>query len=85
MHHCAKQGKSFVMDGPPGSGKSTTIANIIAELMADKKSVLFVSEKAVALEVVKSKLDTVGLGELSSNSIANMQNEKTSHKNSGTT
>ena len=59
----AKQGKSFVMDGPPGSGKSTTIANIIAELMADKKSVLFVSEKAVALEVVKSKLDTVGLGE----------------------
>jgi hypothetical protein len=59
----AKQGYSFVMDGPPGSGKSQTIANIIAELMAAGRSVLFVSEKAAALEVVKKRLDSAHLGE----------------------
>ncbi|WP_209284276.1 AAA domain-containing protein, partial [Prescottella equi] len=48
----AANGKSFVMDGPPGTGKSQTIANMIAELMATGKSVLFVSEKAAALDVV---------------------------------
>ncbi len=58
----ARQGKSFVMDGPPGSGKSQTIANMIAELIAADRSVLFVSEKAAALEVVKSRLDKAGLG-----------------------
>jgi predicted ATP-dependent serine protease len=40
------------MDGPPGTGKSQTIANMIAELVADGKTVLFVSEKAAALDVV---------------------------------
>ena len=59
----AKQGKSFVMDGPPGSGKSQTIANVIAELLGDGKTVLFVSEKAAALEVVKNRLDQAHLGE----------------------
>ncbi len=58
----AREGKSFVMDGPPGSGKSQTIANMVAELLANQKSVLFVSEKAAALEVVKQRLDTAGLG-----------------------
>ncbi|WP_460464928.1 DUF3320 domain-containing protein [Arthrobacter pigmenti] len=52
----AREGKSFVMDGPPGTGKSQTIANIIAELMATGKSVLFVSEKAAALDVVRNRL-----------------------------
>ncbi|NKV67247.1 hypothetical protein GS924_25025 [Rhodococcus hoagii] len=32
----AANGKSFVMDGPPGTGKSQTIANMIAELI-DRK------------------------------------------------
>ena len=59
----AKQGKTFVMDGPPGSGKSQTIANVIAELLGDGKTVLFVSEKAAALEVVKNRLDQAHLGE----------------------
>lgn len=59
----AKRGSSFVMDGPPGSGKSQTIANVIAELMAAGKSILFVSEKAAALEVVKKRLDSAHLGE----------------------
>ena len=52
----ARGGKSFVMDGPPGTGKSQTIANLIAQLLADSKTVLFVSEKAAALEVVHSRL-----------------------------
>ncbi len=44
------------MDGPPGTGKSQTIANVIAQLLKDGKTVLFVSEKAAALEVVQKRL-----------------------------
>jgi very-short-patch-repair endonuclease len=58
-----KQGWNLVVEGPPGTGKSQTIANMIAELLAAGKSVLFVSEKMAALEVVKSRLDRVGLGD----------------------
>ena len=57
----ARQGHSFVMDGPPGTGKSQTIANVIAQLLRDGKTVLFVSEKAAALEVVQDRLTDVGL------------------------
>ena len=49
------------MDGPPGTGKSQTIANMIAELMAIGKTVLFVSEKAAALDVVRDRLTKEGL------------------------
>ncbi len=59
----AKAGASLVLDGPPGTGKSQTIANMIAELLADSKTVLFVSEKAAALEVVKKRLDLQRLGD----------------------
>lgn len=52
----AKKGISFVLQGPPGTGKSQTITNIIAECLADGKSVLFVSEKMAALEVVYKRL-----------------------------
>jgi DNA replication protein DnaC len=58
----AKRGQSFVLQGPPGTGKSQTIANIIAEKLAAGETVLFVSEKQAALDVVKSRLDDVGLG-----------------------
>ena len=58
-----KRGASLVLDGPPGTGKSQTIANIIAEFLAMGKSVLFVSEKSAALEVVKRRLDKQGLGD----------------------
>ncbi|HBH11977.1 MAG TPA: hypothetical protein DDX29_02480, partial [Clostridiales bacterium] len=54
--------KNLVVQGPPGTGKSQTIANLIAELIGLGKSVLFVSEKMAALEVVKKRLDNVGLG-----------------------
>ena len=58
----ALAGRSFVMDGPPGTGKSQTIANIIGALLQAGKTVLFVSEKAAALDVVRSRLDKAGLG-----------------------
>ena len=58
-----KSGKNLVVEGPPGTGKSQTIANAIAELLAVGKKVLFVSEKMAALEVVKGRLDSVGLGD----------------------
>ena len=59
----SKMGVSFVMQGPPGTGKSQTITNIIAEAMADGKKVLFVSEKAAALQVVLKRLTEVGLSD----------------------
>src|SRR5262245_16410574 len=58
-----KRGAHLVMDGPPGTGKSQTIANMIAEALAAGKTVLFVSEKTAALEVVKKRLDRCGLGD----------------------
>jgi very-short-patch-repair endonuclease len=57
----AIDGHSFVMDGAPGTGKSQTIANQIAELIAAGKTVLFVSEKAAALDVVYDRLALLGL------------------------
>jgi len=59
----AKSGMNLVVEGPPGTGKSQTIVNLISELMANGKTVLFVSEKMAALEVVKTRLDSIGLGE----------------------
>lgn len=53
---------SFVLQGPPGTGKSQTIANLIAHCMTKGRRVLFVSEKMAALEVVKKRLEDVGLG-----------------------
>lgn len=58
----ALAGRSFVMDGPPGTGKSQTIANMIGALMHSGKSVLFVSEKIAALDVVRNRLRDAGLG-----------------------
>nr|WP_269328850.1 DUF3320 domain-containing protein [Kineosporia babensis] len=58
----ALAGKSFVMDGPPGTGKSQTISNMIGALLYAGKSVLFVSEKAAALDVVRNRLGAAGLG-----------------------
>jgi very-short-patch-repair endonuclease/DNA polymerase III delta prime subunit len=58
-----KQGKNLVIQGPPGTGKSQTITNIIAELLSENKKILFVSEKMVALEVVKRRLDNCSIGD----------------------
>lgn len=59
----AKAGVSFVLQGPPGTGKSQTIANIIAEAIAQGKKVLFVAEKAAALQVVHKRLAENGLAD----------------------
>ncbi len=59
----SRAGVSFVMQGPPGTGKSQTITNIIAEALADGKKVLFVSEKAAALQVVLKRLTEVNLAD----------------------
>ncbi|MBT2294127.1 DUF3320 domain-containing protein [Pseudomonas fluorescens] len=58
-----REGSNLVIQGPPGTGKSQTITNIIAELIGQKKTVLFVAEKMAALEVVKRRLDESHLGD----------------------
>lgn len=57
-------GKSLVIAGPPGTGKSQTIGNLVAELVAQGRRVLFVAEKRAAIEMVKRRLVRVGLGDL---------------------
>jgi very-short-patch-repair endonuclease len=57
-------GQSAIVHGPPGTGKSQTITNLIATLAANGKKILFVAEKRAALEVVKSRLASVGLDHL---------------------
>ena len=59
----ALTGRTFVLQGPPGTGKSQTITNMIAIAMAYGKTVLFVSEKTAALEVVHRRLQNIGLGD----------------------
>lgn len=59
----AVRGKDFVLIGPPGTGKSQTIANLISQCLAERKTVLFVSEKIAALDVVYRRLREVELGD----------------------
>jgi hypothetical protein len=58
----ADSGANLVLEGPPGTGKSQTITNLICHLLATGKTVLFVSEKMAALEVVHRRLNSIGLG-----------------------
>jgi very-short-patch-repair endonuclease len=55
-------GQSLVIHGPPGTGKSQTIANLIAALVAHGRKVLFVAEKRAAIDAVLSRLKGVELG-----------------------
>lgn len=73
----AKKGHSLVVEGPPGTGKSQTIVNLIAELLANNKTILFVSEKMAALDVVKKRMETIGLGD----SCLELHSNKTNSKN----
>lgn len=61
----ARKGKSIVVIGPPGSGKSQTITNLIATSIANGKRVLFVAQKLPALDVVASRIRDAGLGDFS--------------------
>lgn len=58
----AGKGNSFVLHGPPGTGKSQTITNIIGNALFQGKSVLFIAEKMAALSVVQKRLESIGLG-----------------------
>ncbi len=53
--------KSFILHGPPGTGKSQTITNIIANALYNGKKVLFVAEKMAALQVVQRRLEAIGI------------------------
>ncbi len=57
------KGTTFVLHGPPGTGKSQTITNIIANAVDKGKRVLFVAEKQAALQVVKKRLCDIGIGD----------------------
>lgn len=69
-------GKNLVIEGPPGTGKSQTITNLIAAAIQEGKKVLFVSEKLAALQVVKSRLEQVGLGDFVLELHSNKTNKK---------
>lgn len=72
----AAEGRDFVLIGPPGTGKSQTIANIIAQCLASGKTVLFVAEKAAALDVVHRRLSAQGLGD----AVLELHSNKTDRK-----
>ena len=57
-----RQGRNLVIQGPPGTGKSQTITNLIGAAVKEGRKVLFVAEKMAALEVVKRRLDALGIG-----------------------
>ncbi len=72
-----KAGNNLIIEGPPGTGKSQTISNMIAELLAQNKKVLFVSQKIAALEVVKNRLAANGLAPF----CLELHSNKTNRKN----
>lgn len=72
----ALRGKNMVIEGPPGTGKSQTIVNLISALLFNNKKILFVAEKAAALSVVKDRMSEIGLG----NFCLDLQNKATSNK-----
>ncbi len=72
----AADGKSFCLQGPPGSGKSQTITNMISSLLGAGKKILFVSEKISALRVVFENLRRVRLSEFAIELHSNKANKK---------
>ena len=72
----ASEGRDFVLVGPPGTGKSQTITNIIAQCLGEAKTVLFVAEKAAALDVVHRRLVATGLGD----AVLELHSNKTDRK-----
>lgn len=74
--HASAQDGDFVLEGPPGTGKSETIGNIIAHNLALGRRVLFVSEKMAALDVVYRRLRDKGLGDFCLELHSNKTNKK---------
>ncbi len=73
----ALDGKNLAVIGPPGTGKSQTITNLISAALEENKTVLFVAQKMAALEVVQKRLDEVGLGDFILEMHANKANKET--------
>lgn len=69
--------KGMVIHGPPGTGKSQVIVNLIANFIAKNKKVLLVCQKRAALDVVYQRLDSLGL----SKQVALLHDEKNDRKN----
>lgn len=61
--HLAKEGPTLVIHGPPGTGKSQTITNIIGDHLSRGERVLLVCDKRTALDVVQNRLEHLGLGQ----------------------
>jgi hypothetical protein len=59
----AGAGASFVLHGAPGTGKSQTIANVLAHCASNGKTVLFVTDRLAALEIVRQRLGPLGLAD----------------------
>ena len=72
----ASEGRDFILVGPPGTGKSQTITNIIAQCLGEAKTVLFVAEKAAALDVVHRRLVATRLGD----AVLELHSNKTDRK-----
>ncbi|GAA6526408.1 AAA domain-containing protein [Intrasporangium sp. DVR] len=71
-----RAGAHLVIKGPPGTGKSQTIANLIAALAAEGKSTLFVAEKRAAIDAVLGRLDRLGLSDLVLDAYDGMTNRR---------
>ena len=72
----ASEGRDFILVGPPGTGKSQTITNIISQCLGEGRTVLFVAEKAAALDVVHRRLVATGLGD----AVLELHSNKTDRK-----
>jgi hypothetical protein len=59
----ARSGRGLLIEGPPGTGKSQTIVNMVADAIGTKRSLLIVCQKQAALEVVHKRLTAAGLGD----------------------
>ena len=68
--------QDFVLEGPPGTGKSETIANIIVNNIGKGRKVLFVAEKIAALQVVYRRIEKIGLEHLCLELHSNKANKK---------
>lgn len=60
----ARDSEALVVDGPPGSGKSQVIVNLVADALSRGERVAVVCEKRAAIDVVAQRLDAVGFGEV---------------------